>query len=165
MASPATTGAPRDNRTHWHRFALQFGSGGVAGLAVFLCSHQYLASFGVSLAVTAALTTAVGLACGIGLMLRSTAGRLPWGRWIQPAAWLTVAVWTVAFTWLLAFGRSLVSLVPLAWLTSEATSFCAMLSIAGLLFVPPVAAGLLLTRAARPSNGARPSREASISGL
>jgi hypothetical protein len=139
MASLAATGPPRDHRQLWQTCSLQTGVGSLAGLALFLWSHQYLATFGVSLAVTAALTVAVGLACWIGLTLQSVCGRLNFAQWIEPAAWLSVAVWTVAFVWLLEAGRWLVARVPLTWLTSDLTGFCVMLGIAAVLFVPSVA--------------------------
>jgi hypothetical protein len=162
MASRTATAPPCKHPHPWQSLVLQSGRGIVTGLALFLWSHQYLASFGVSLAVTAALSVALGLACGVGLLLQPLVGRSTWGRWVEPAAWLTVAVWTVVFAWLLVLGRSLVAVVPLAWLTSEATAFCVMLSIAGLLFVLPVAGCILIAGSTDSSSAAR---EPSLTGM
>jgi hypothetical protein len=149
MALPVATDVPFDSRQRWQRRSLQCGRGTIAGLALFLWSHQYLASFGVSLPATAALTIALGLACASGLILQSIVRRTGWGRCIEPAAWLMMAGWSAGFVWALAVGRSILALVPLAWMTSEATAFCVMLTIAGLLFVAPAAGCMLISGSAR----------------
>ncbi|MGE3999068.1 MAG: spermidine synthase [Planctomycetaceae bacterium] len=117
------------------------GSGVISGTGVFVWTHQFLATFGCSLPVTAGLTMALAAGVAVawwGLGQRNSLA--PIMHYTQPAAWFTLAVWTVSFPALLNAASRLVSRLPGAWFEVEATAFAVLLVAASVLFVIPVAA-------------------------
>ncbi len=124
----------------WANRVAPLGIGVVSGTSLFVWTHQFLATFGASLPVSAGLT----------LALSGGAALAWWGRHRvaipiiasigRPVAWITVALWMVSFSGMLGAARWVMSGIPAAWLEAEGTAFSLMLAIACGLFVVPVAA-------------------------
>ncbi|MBX3440314.1 MAG: hypothetical protein KF861_22685, partial [Planctomycetaceae bacterium] len=115
-------------------------TGALTGTVLFVWAHQFLATFGTSLPVTAGMAMALTGGLSLGWLVPNLR-RPPMGSLSGRAvSWLILAAWTVVFPWLLTAGRQLLSGVPVRWLEEEALVFLVMLAIACFLFVVPAAA-------------------------
>lgn len=138
MTSSATLSAhPGLLNSRWISRLRPWGAGVIAGSSLFVWTHQFLATFGTSLPVTAGLTLALAIGVFAAWSTRELLIRKSWGSYATSLSWLTVAVWSVAFHWMLSVTRSVVGLIPGSWLEVEATVFSLMLVLSlALLAVP-----------------------------
>ncbi len=152
-ATPSSLDKPCSPR--WMARILPLVAGSLAGMCLFVWTHQYVATFGVSFPVTAGLALSLAVGVCMGWCVRERLATSNSGRHAAAIAWLVIAVWTLAFRSLLAMSRSVVGLVPASWLETEATAFAMMLFVGlGLLATPTMALiGIGLRRTSRHSSG------------
>ncbi len=141
MTSSATPFAhDRLLNSRWIGRLRPWGAGLIAGSCLFVWTHLFLGTFGLSLPVTAALTLSLSLGIVAAWSLRARMISLPIGSYSTPLSWLTIAVWTVGLPWMLTVTRGVIGRVPGSWLEVEATAFAFMLVISfAMLLVPMMA--------------------------
>jgi len=115
------------------------------GAAVFVWAHQYLATFGTSIPVSAALTLVIAPAFWFAESVTPSLVGSTSRRWLAPVSWIVISVWMAAFGGLLSLCREVLARVPLTSLESDATTLCLMLGLNCLLLLPPLTAAFLVT--------------------
>ncbi|MCA9023612.1 MAG: hypothetical protein KDA86_00225 [Planctomycetaceae bacterium] len=126
--------------SRWIGRSRPWAAGVVCGTCLFVWSQQLLASFGLSLPVTGALTLTIAMGITVGWSLRAWVNSQPMGKFVPALAWLAISVWTVGFPWMLTLARAAIGRVPSSLLEVEATVFALLLINSFVLLMVPMTA-------------------------